>query len=209
MPGCCGTKMAEPGRLSAAEILVAGVDEAGRGPLAGPVVAAAVILDPLQPVAGLDDSKRLSAARREALYEQIRRQALAWSIVQIAPAQIDELNILRATLLGMRQAVAGLSPAPRLVLVDGNRAPDLACETRTIVGGDALEPAISAASILAKVERDRLMIEYHRRHPCYGFDCHKGYPTPDHLRRLAEFGPCEIHRKSFAPVREAMQRMLL
>ena len=209
MPGCCGTKMAEPGRLSAAEILVAGVDEAGRGPLAGPVVAAAVILDPLQPVGGLDDSKRLSAARREALYEQIRRQALAWSIVQIAPAQIDELNILRATLLGMRQAVEGLSPPPRLVLVDGNRAPDLACETRTIVGGDALEPAISAASILAKVERDRLMIEYHRRHPCYGFDCHKGYPTPDHLRRLAEFGPCEIHRKSFAPVREAMQRMLL
>jgi ribonuclease HII len=201
--------MAEPGRLSAAEILVAGVDEAGRGPLAGPVVAAAVILDPLQPVGGLDDSKRLSAARREALYEQIRRQALAWSIVQIAPAQIDELNILRATLLGMRQAVEGLSPAPRLVLVDGNRAPDLTCETRTIVGGDALEPAISAASILAKVERDRLMTEYHRRHPCYGFDCHKGYPTPDHLRRLAEFGPCEIHRKSFAPVREAMQRMLL
>jgi ribonuclease HII len=168
-----------------------------------------VILDPLQPVAGLDDSKRLNAARREALYEQIRRQALAWSIVQIPPAQIDELNILRATLLGMRQAVEGLSPAPRLVLVDGNRAPDLACETHTIVGGDALEPAISAASILAKVERDRLMIEYHRRHPCYGFDCHKGYPTPDHLRRLAEFGPCEIHRKSFAPVREAMQRMLL
>jgi ribonuclease HII len=209
LPGCCGTKMAEPGRLSAAEILVAGVDEAGRGPLAGPVVAAAVILDPLQPVAGLDDSKRLSAARREALYDQIREQALAWSIVQIPPAQIDELNILRATLLGMRQAVEGLSPAPRLVLVDGNRAPDLTCETRTIVGGDALEPAISAASILAKVERDRLMTEYHRRHPCYGFDCHKGYPTPDHLRRLAEFGPCEIHRKSFAPVREAMQRMLL
>jgi len=201
--------MAEPGRLSAAEILVAGVDEAGRGPLAGPVVAAAVILDPLQPVAGLDDSKRLSAARREALYDQSREQALAWSVVQIPPAQIDELNILRATLLGMRQAVEGLSPAPRLVLVDGNRAPDLNCETRTIVGGDALEPAISAASILAKVERDRLMTEYHRRHPCYGFDCHKGYPTPDHLRRLAEFGPCEIHRKSFAPVREAMQRILL
>lgn len=199
----------DPGRLVTAATLVAGVDEAGRGPLAGPVVVAAVILDRRQPVAGLDDSKRLSAARREALYDQIRAQALAWSIVQISPAQIDELNILRATLLGMQQAVEGLSPAPGLALVDGNRAPELACETRTIVGGDALEPAISAASILAKVERDRIMIEWHRHHPRYGFDCHKGYPTPDHLRRLAEFGPCEIHRKSFAPVREAMQRVLL
>lgn len=207
-PACCPPAVAEPGRAAAAD-LVAGVDEAGRGPLAGPVVAAAVILDPNRPLEGLDDSKRLSAARREALYDLIRARALAWSVVQVSPAQIDELNILRATLLGMQQAVEGLSPAPRLALIDGNRAPSLACETRTIVGGDALEPAISAASILAKVERDRIMIAYHRSHPRYGFDCHKGYPTPDHLRRLAEFGPCEIHRKSFAPVREAMQRGLL
>jgi ribonuclease HII len=200
--------VAEP-RRAASAALVAGVDEAGRGPLAGPVVAAAVILDPNRPLEGLDDSKRLSTARREALYDLIRERALAWSVVQVSPAQIDELNILRATLLGMQQAVEGLSPAPRLALIDGNRAPSLACETRTIVGGDALEPAISAASILAKVERDRIMLEYHRHHPRYGFDCHKGYPTPGHLQRLAEFGPCEIHRKSFAPVREAMQRGLL
>jgi len=201
--------MTDPPRLGAAHTLVAGVDEAGRGPLAGPVVAAAVILDPNRPLDGLDDSKRLSAARREALNGIIRRQALAWSVVQISPAQIDELNILRATLLCMQQAVEGLAPAPQLVLIDGNRAPELACETRTIVGGDALEPAISAASILAKVERDRIMMEWHLRHPRYGFDSHKGYPTADHLRRLAAYGPCEIHRRSFAPVREAMQNILL
>jgi len=188
---------------------VAGVDEAGRGPLAGPVVVAAVILDPERPITGLNDSKKLSARRREALFELIRRQSLAWSIVDITAGQIDELNILQATLLGMRQAVESLSPAPRLALVDGNRAPTLPCDLRTLVGGDGLEPAISAASILAKVTRDRMMLDLHRRFPQYGFDRHKGYPTPDHLQRLAEFGPCEAHRKSFAPVREAMQKTLL
>jgi len=188
---------------------VAGVDEAGRGPLAGPVVVAAVILDPERPITGLNDSKKLSARRREALFELIRRQSLAWSIVDITAGQIDELNILQATLLGMRQAVESLSPAPRLALVDGNRAPTLPCDLRTLVGGDGLEPAISAASILAKVTRDRMMLDLHRRFPQYGFDRHKGYPTPDHLQRLAEFGPCEAHRKSFAPVREAMQKILL
>jgi len=188
---------------------VAGVDEAGRGPLAGPVVVAAVILDPERPIVGLNDSKKLSASRREALFELIRRQSLAWSIVDITAGQIDELNILQATLLGMRQAVESLSPAPRLALVDGNRAPTLPCDLRTLVGGDGLEPAIAAASILAKVTRDRMMLDLHRRFPQYGFDRHKGYPTPDHLQRLAEFGPCEAHRKSFAPVREALQKTLL
>ena len=188
---------------------VAGVDEAGRGPLAGPVVVAAVILDPERPIAGLNDSKKLSASNREALFERIQQQSLAWSIVDITVEQIDQLNILQATLLGMRQAVENLSPAPHLALVDGNRAPTLPCDLRTLVGGDGLEPAISAASILAKVARDRIMRELHRRFPHYGFDRQKGYPTPDHLQRLAEFGPCEAHRKSFAPVREAMQKTLL
>jgi len=188
---------------------VAGVDEAGRGPLAGPVVVAAVILDPERPIAGLNDSKKLSSSRREALFELIQCHSLAWSIVDITAGQIDELNILQATLLGMRQAVESLSPAPRLALVDGNRAPTLPCDLRTLVGGDGLEPAIAAASILAKVTRDRMMLDLHRRFPQYGFDRHKGYPTPDHLQRLAEFGPCEAHRKSFAPVREALQKTLL
>jgi ribonuclease HII len=190
-------------------MLAAGVDEAGRGPLAGPVVVAAVILDPRHPIDGLDDSKKLSAARREALFERIRQQALAWSVVQISPAQIDDLNILQATLFGMRQAVERLSPAPELALIDGNRAPRMPCPVRTLVGGDGLEPAISAASILAKVTRDRIMVNLHRLYPCYGFDRHKGYPTRDHLQRLAQFGPCEVHRRSFAPVRDAMQRGLL
>lgn len=189
--------------------LTAGVDEAGRGPLAGPVVVAAVILDPLQTPDGLNDSKRLSEKQREALYPQIQQQALAWSVVEVGVDEIDELNILQATLLGMQRAVESLSPAPLLALIDGNRAPALQCEVRTIVQGDRLEPAISAASILAKVTRDRLMEDFHRRFPCYGFDRHKGYPTAEHLRLLVENGPCAIHRKSFAPVRHALQRELL
>lgn len=181
--------------------LVAGVDEAGRGPLAGPVVVAAVILDPRRTIAGLDDSKKLSEKRREALFPQIRKMSLAWSIVRVEVEEIDNINILQATLLGMRRALEDLNPAPSLALVDGNRAPAVACEVRTIVHGDSLEPAIAAASILAKVFRDRLMMDYHQRFPCYGFDRHKGYPTAEHLRLLQENGPCEIHRKSFAPVR--------
>ena len=189
--------------------LTAGVDEAGRGPLAGPVVVAAVILDPLQTPDGLNDSKRLSEKQREGLFPQIQEQALAWSVVEVGVDEIDELNILQATLMGMQRAVESLSPAPVLALIDGNRAPALQCETRTIVQGDRLEPAISAASILAKVTRDRLMEDFHRRFPCYGFDRHKGYPTAEHLRLLVENGPCAIHRKSFAPVRHALQRELL
>jgi ribonuclease HII len=190
-------------------MLTAGVDEAGRGPLAGPVMVAAVILDPDRPIAGLDDSKKLSAARRETLFDHIMQQALTWSVVEISPGQIDDLNILQATLLGMRQAVERLSPPPELALIDGNRAPRLPCQARTLVGGDGLEPAISAASILAKVTRDRVMVDLHRLYPRYGFDRHKGYPTRDHLQRLAQFGPCEVHRRSFAPVRDAMQKGLL
>jgi ribonuclease HII len=188
---------------------IAGVDEAGRGPLAGPVVVAAVILHPERPIDGLRDSKKLNAARRESLYEQIREYALAWSTVAVSAAEIDRLNILQATLVGMQRAVDGLIPAPRLALVDGNRAPSLACAVQTLVGGDGLEPAISAASIVAKVTRDRIMVELHEQFPGYGFDLHKGYPTANHLERLAELGPCKEHRRSFAPVREALQRGLL
>jgi ribonuclease HII len=188
---------------------IAGIDEAGRGPLAGPVVVAAVILHPDWPIEGLRDSKKLDAARRESLYERIRENALAWSVVAVSAAEIDRLNILQATLVGMQRAVKGLSPAPRLALVDGNRAPLLPCAVQTLVGGDGLEPAISAASIVAKVTRDRIMTELHDQFPGYGFDRHKGYPTADHLERLADLGPCEEHRRSFAPVREALQRGLL
>jgi len=188
---------------------IAGVDEAGRGPLAGPVVVAAVILDPNRPIDGLRDSKKLDAARRESLYERIREDALAWSAIAVSAAEIDRLNILQATLVGMQRAVEGLSPTPRLALVDGNRAPSLTCTVQTLVGGDGLEPAISAASIVAKVTRDRIMADLHDQFPGYGFDRHKGYPTADHLERLAELGPCEEHRRSFAPVREALQRGLL
>ncbi len=188
---------------------VAGVDEAGRGPLAGPVVVAAVILASGNPINGLDDSKMLSERQREALYPLIKARAIAWSVVEIHSEEIDRINILQATLLGMKKAIGQLSPAPTLALVDGNRAPDLSCEVRTIVQGDRLEPAISAASILAKVTRDRVMKEMHCRYPVYGFDRHKGYPTPEHLRRLEEHGPCAIHRRSFAPVRNALQQELL
>ena len=184
--------------------LIAGVDEAGRGPLAGPVVVAAVILDPRETIEGIDDSKRLSVKRREALFPQIRERSIAWSIVAVDVDEIDRVNILQATLLGMRRAVEQLSPAPSLALIDGNRAPSLDCDVKTIVQGDRLEPTISAASILAKVARDRLMKELHFKYPVYGFDRHKGYPTAEHLRLLKQHGPCPIHRKSFAPVAGAI-----
>ena len=181
---------------------VAGVDEAGRGPLAGPVVVAAVILDPARPIAGLADSKTLSATRRAALYDVIRERAQACSIVSVEADEIDRLNILQATLIGMARALRQLDPAPQLALIDGNRLPrDLPCAGRAVVRGDALEPAISAASILAKVARDRRMLELDAEFPGYGFALHKGYPAPVHLAALARLGPCREHRQSFAPVR--------
>lgn len=184
---------------------VAGVDEAGRGPLAGPVVVAAVLLDPDRPIAGLDDSKQLSEARRDALDGVIRERALAYAIVTVTEADIDRHNILQATLIGMREALRALSPAADEALIDGNRLPkDLPCPARAIVGGDALVPAISAASILAKVHRDRLMVTLDDVHPGYGFATHKGYPTPEHLAALERLGPCAAHRRSFAPVRRLL-----
>jgi len=186
--------------------LVAGVDEAGRGPLAGPVVAAAVILDELHPVRGLADSKVLTAARRERLYDEICAKALCVCIAQASVEEIDALNILQATLLAMQRAVQGLRLLPKQVLVDGNRVPTLAMPVQAIVKGDAKVAAISAASILAKVQRDRLCAELHAQHPLYGFDGHKGYPTPAHLAALQRHGPCIAHRRSFAPVRLALER---
>jgi ribonuclease HII len=183
---------------------VCGVDEAGRGPLAGPVVAAAVILDPDRPIEGLRDSKQLSAARREVLAAAIRERALGWAVARASVAEIDRLNILQAALLAMRRAVAALPVAPTLARVDGNQPPRLACGIELIVGGDAIEPCIGAASILAKTERDADMLRLHRRHPLYGFDRHKGYPTAEHLALLRRHGPCVAHRTSFAPVRDAL-----
>jgi ribonuclease HII len=191
--------------LSSPVPLVAGVDEAGRGPLAGPVFVAAVILAPHNSIAGLDDSKRLSEQRREQLFVEIQQRALAWSIVQVGVADIDRMNILQATLWGMQQAVAELRPAPGKVLIDGNRAPRLGCAVQAIVQGDRLQPAISAASILAKVARDRHMLNLHERYPHYSFDQHKGYPTALHLELLEQHGPCHEHRASFAPVRRLLQ----
>ncbi len=185
---------------------IAGVDEAGRGPLAGPVVVAAVILDPAHPIAGLDDSKRLSEAERERLARLIREHALAYHIEVVERAEIDQHNILQATLRGMARALLALRPGPSLALIDGNRLPrDLPCPARALIGGDALEPAISAASILAKVERDRLLVAMESLHPGYGFARHKGYPTPDHLDALRRLGPCPEHRRSFAPVRAVIE----
>ncbi len=185
--------------------LVAGVDEAGRGPLAGPLAVAAVILDPRHPIAGLADSKRLSAARRESLSLQIRQRALAWSLVMIEPADIDRMNILQATMHGMRQSLLGLASPADLALIDGNRLPnDLPCPARAIIGGDASEPAISAASIIAKVARDAFMCELDSIFPGYGFAGHKGYPTRAHVDALMRLGPCPHHRRSYAPVRRAL-----
>ncbi|OGA84502.1 MAG: ribonuclease HII [Burkholderiales bacterium RIFCSPHIGHO2_01_FULL_63_240] len=181
--------------------LLAGVDEAGRGPLAGPVVAAAVILDELNPIAGLADSKKLSARQREALFDEIRAKALCCSIALASVEEIDELNILHATMLAMRRAVEGLRLKPSLVQVDGNRVPPLQVPAQAIVKGDAKVKAISAASILAKVHRDRLCDELHLAHPQYGFDGHKGYPTADHLAALRAHGATPHHRRSFGPVK--------
>ena len=180
--------------------LLAGVDEAGRGPLAGPVVAAAVILDPRQPIAGLADSKKLTARRRERLYDEICAKALCCSIALASVAEIDRLNILQATLLAMQRAVAGLRLPPAKVLVDGNRLPTLGVLAEAIVDGDATVPAISAASILAKVQRDRWCAEVDAQWPQYGFAAHKGYGTAAHLAALRAHGACEHHRRSFAPV---------
>ncbi len=188
---------------------IAGVDEAGRGPLAGPVVVAAVILDAQRPIAGLDDSKKLSQARRERLFPLIQTQALAWQIEFVSADEIDRLNILRATLAGMGRALQALRPAPLLALIDGNQLPpDLPCPARGIVGGDASEPAIMAASILAKVARDHYLQRLHARYPEYGFAAHKGYPTRAHCAALMRLGPCPEHRRSFAPVRESLAQSL-
>jgi ribonuclease HII len=185
--------------------LLAGVDEAGRGPLAGPVVAAAVILDELRPIAGLNDSKKLSERRREKLYDEILAKALCCSIAEASVQEIDSLNILQATLLAMRRAVDGLRLKPVKVLVDGNRLPVLGVRAEAIVQGDALVPAISAASILAKVYRDRLCARLHDQYPQYGFDRHKGYGTAEHLQALAAHGPSPWHRSSFAPVARSLR----
>ncbi len=185
--------------------LVAGVDEAGRGPLAGPVVAAAVILDELRPIRGLGDSKALAPRTRERLFDEIRAKALCCCVAEASVEEIDRLNILQATLLAMRRAVEGLRLAPHKVLVDGNRLPLLKMPAEAIVKGDAKVAAISAASILAKVHRDRLCVALHEAHPQYGFAGHKGYPTPDHLEALRTHGACGAHRRSFGPVRAVLE----
>ena len=185
--------------------LGAGVDEAGRGPLAGPVVAAAVILDELQPIKGLKDSKQLGPRNRERLFDEIRAKALCCHIACASAGEIDALNILQATLLAMRRAVEGLRLRPHKVLVDGNRLPALSMPAEAIVRGDARVRAIAAASILAKVQRDRLCLALHDLYPQYGFAGHKGYPTPEHLAALQAHGPCPEHRRSFGPVRRLLQ----
>jgi len=197
VPEQLGLPWAAPG-------LLAGVDEAGRGPLAGPVVAAAVILDELQPIRGLADSKTLSPRRRERLHDEIRAKALCVSVAEASVEEIDRLNILQATMLAMRRAVEGLRLTPQQVWVDGNRVPVLRVPVQALVKGDARVPAISAASIVAKVHRDRLCGALHERYPQYGFDLHKGYPTAQHLQALQAHGACAEHRRSFAPVRAAL-----
>ncbi len=185
-------------------LCVCGVDEAGRGPLAGPVFAAAVILDPQRPIDGLADSKKLSEKRRIFLAGLIRERALSWSIASASAEEIDAINILQASLLAMRRAVEGLSIAPDKALIDGNRCPVLAMPAHPIIGGDASEPSISAASILAKTARDAEMLRLHTIYPQYGLDRHKGYPTAAHIDLLRRHGVCEIYRRSFAPVRAAL-----
>jgi len=186
------------------QLLVAGVDEVGRGPLAGPVVTAAVILDSRQIIDKLDDSKRLSEKKRQLLDLEIRAHALSFSIGRAEVHEIDQLNILRATMLAMQRAVAGLDKIPGKILVDGNRLPQFPCEAEAIIGGDGLVPEISAASIIAKVYRDNLMAELHQQYPLYGFDSNKGYPTRKHRQALIKYGVTPCHRQSFAPVRNAM-----
>ena len=180
--------------------LVCGVDEAGRGPLAGPVVAAAVILDPQHPIPGLNDSKKLSAKRREALAVEIRAKALAWSVAEASVEEIDSINILQASLLAMRRAVEGLAIRPEKAAIDGNRCPQLDCPTEAIVGGDGKVASIAAASILAKTVRDAGMLLLHADYPMYGFDRHMGYPTAFHLQALRLHGASPVHRRSYAPV---------
>ncbi len=187
------------------EELVAGVDEVGRGPLCGAVVTAAVILDPARPILGLDDSKKLTELRREALFDEIREKALAWCVARAEVDEIDRLNILHATMLAMQRAVEGLAVTPRLALIDGNRCPKLSVPSAPVVKGDSRVPAIAAASILAKVSRDREMLEMDRLYPGYGIAGHKGYPTPMHLDALRRLGPTPIHRRSFAPVRALLE----
>lgn len=184
--------------------LIAGVDEVGRGPLVGAVVTAAVILDPSKPITGLADSKKLSEKRRLALYDEITEKALSWSLGRAEPEEIDRLNILHATMLAMQRAVAGLPTAPDFVLVDGNRCPALPMPGRAVVKGDSLVQEISAASILAKVTRDREMADLDRQYPQYGFAKHKGYPTALHMEKLAQYGATPQHRRSFAPVRNVL-----
>jgi len=184
---------------------VAGVDEVGRGPLAGPVVAAAVILDPKRPIDGLADSKALSAARRDVLAAQIREQALAWAIGRAEHEEIDRINILQASLLAMRRAVLALSPTPEFALIDGNRCPLLPCPAQAVIRGDSSVAAISAASILAKVTRDAEMTQLDMLYPGYGFASHKGYPTKTHIAALASLGVTPIHRRSFGPVKKVLQ----
>lgn len=188
------------------EELIAGVDEAGRGPLAGPVVAAAVILDPRHPIEGIKDSKKLSSKQRVRLEKMIKERALSWAIAQVEPEVIDRINILQATLLAMRNAITGLRISPRQVLVDGNQCPVLDIPVKAIVKGDITEPSISAASILAKEARDRIMRELDRQFPGYGLAEHMGYPTQKHLTALQLHGPCAIHRRSFGPVRVLIER---
>jgi ribonuclease HII len=186
---------------------LAGVDEAGRGPLAGDVVAAAVMLDPARPVPGLRDSKKLTAARRETLAALIRERALAWAVARASVVEIDRLNILHAAMLAMHRAVQALQPQPGYVLVDGNRLPRWSYAAEPVVGGDDRVPAIAAASILAKVQRDRELVELDAHYPGYGFAAHKGYPTPAHLAALRALGVTPVHRRSFAPVKSLLQEM--
>ncbi len=188
------------------EELVAGVDEVGRGPLCGPVVTAAVILDPARPILGLNDSKKLSEVRREALFEEICEKALAWCIARAEVEEIDRLNILHATMLAMQRAVEGLSVTPRLALIDCNRCPQLSVPSAPVIQGDGQVPAIAAASILAKVSRDREMCALDLCYPGYGLAGHKGYPTAAHLEALQRLGPTIIHRRSFAPVRNLLEQ---
>jgi ribonuclease HII len=190
-------------------IWVCGVDEAGRGPLVGAVVAGAVVLDPNNPIEGLKDSKKLTPAKREFLYEQIMEKAKAWGVGEASPAEIDEINILQATMLAMSRAIEDLTTRlgawPDKALIDGNRCPELPIAAEAIVKGDAKEPAISAASIVAKVTRDRQMMSLHERHPEYGFAQHMGYPTEAHFAALKQYGACDQHRRSFSPVRKVLE----
>jgi ribonuclease HII len=187
------------------EDIVCGVDEAGRGPLAGPVYAAAVILDPMRPIEGLRDSKKLTAERRDELAPLIREHALAWAVAECSHHEIDSINILQATMLAMRRAVEALATMPTIALIDGNRCPQLSMRAHAVVEGDDKVHAISAASILAKTARDAALVSLHALYPQYGFDQHKGYSTPLHMERLRVHGPCPVHRRSFAPVRALLE----